>query len=64
MLMKMVCPWKFTICFRTIENGHLDCLKYAYENGCKLYKNKTEACLIAIKYGHLDCLKYLHEIGC
>ena len=40
------------------KNGHLDCLKYAHENG---YKWDNIVCSEAAKNGHLDCLKYAHE---
>ena len=43
------------------KNGHLDCLKYAHENGCQ---QNEETCAYAALYGYLDCLKYLHENGC
>ena len=39
------------------ENGHLECLKYAHENGCPL----SEILLCAADDGHLECLKYAHE---
>ncbi len=43
-------------------SGHLDCLKYAHENGC-FWDIKTT--LYAVVYGgRLDCLKYAHENGC
>ena len=42
-------------------NGHLDCLKYAHENGCPWSEN---TCYSAARYGHLDCLKYAHKNGC
>ena len=28
------CPWNEYACYRAIENGHLEMLKYLYENGC------------------------------
>ena len=40
---------------------HLDCLKYAHENGCPWNEN---TCAKAATNGHLDCLKYAHENGC
>ena len=43
------------------ENGHLDCLKYAHENGCQW---NEDICSEVSKNGHLDCLKYAHENGC
>ena len=42
-------------------NGHLDCLKYAHENGCEW---DEDTCSEAALNGHLDCLKYAHENGC
>jgi hypothetical protein len=43
------------------QNGRLECLKYAHENGCPWDKL---TCIYATKSGHLDCLKYAHENGC
>ena len=42
-------------------NGHLECLKYAHENGCPW---NEDTCSNAAKNGHLECLKYLHENRC
>jgi hypothetical protein len=39
----------------------LDCLKYAYENGCPWAPETTFG---AAKNGYLDCLKYACEAGC
>jgi hypothetical protein len=36
--------------------GHLDCLKYAHENGCQWDEN---TCAQAAAGGNLDCLKYV-----
>ncbi|ATZ80151.1 ankyrin repeat domain-containing protein [Bodo saltans virus] len=47
-------------CYAAI-NGHLECLKYAHENGCPWDSN---TCLQAAGNGHLECLKYAHENGC
>ena len=41
--------------------GHLDCLKYAHENGCPWDKHTTS---FAARTGQLECLKYVHEKGC
>jgi hypothetical protein len=41
--------------------GHLDCLRYARENGCDW--NDYTAITAAIN-GHLECLRYVHEHGC
>ena len=48
-------------CYYATQNGHLECLKYAHENGCPWDKS---ICLEASRYGHLECLKYAHENGC
>ena len=42
-------------------NGHLDCLKYAHEQGCPWDCVTT---INAAENGHLDCLMYAHEQGC
>jgi hypothetical protein len=53
--------WTDTLVSHIIENGRLECLKYAHENGCWW---DMWTCRIAAKRGQLDCLKYLHENGC
>ena len=45
-----------------INKGHLECLKYAHENGCHLNKYICETA--AARGGHLDCLEYAHKNGC
>ena len=47
--------------YEAAENGHLDCLKYAHENGCEWNVWTT---LKAAYNGHLDCLRYAIENGC
>ncbi len=42
-----------------LKNGHLDCLRYAHENGCRWI---TTTCIFAALNGHLDCLRYAHEM--
>lgn len=42
-------------------NGHLDCLRYAHENGCEWHQKTL---LNAVLNGHLDCLRYAIENGC
>ena len=34
------CPWSEETCFEAALNGHLECLKYAHENGCPWDFNK------------------------
>ena len=50
------------VCCRSTDdaahNGHLDCLKYAYENGREWDLNTTYR---AAQSGHLECLRYAHD---
>jgi len=55
------CPWDEETCRKAAISGHLECLKYARENGCPW---NTETCEGAAYNGHLECLKYAHEKGC
>ena len=48
-------------CCRSASRGHLACLRYAHENGCRW---NEETCRLASQNGHLDCLRYAHENGC
>jgi hypothetical protein len=48
-------------CAYAAENGHLECLVYAHENGCPW---DGDVCAKAAEKGHLDCIKYAHENGC
>ena len=41
--------------------GHLECLRYAHDNGCP-WNERTIA--YPSYYGHLACLEYAHEHGC
>lgn len=47
--------------FLAAENGHLECLIQAHENGCIMDKFITREAAVN---GHLDCLVYAHENGC
>lgn len=42
------------------EGGHLECLKYIFENGGRKH---TRASYFTASGGHLECLKYLYECG-
>jgi hypothetical protein len=55
------CPWKRTLLFAA-DKGHLDCMKYAHENGCRFTSDfdGLSTCFLAAQNGHLDCLKYAH----
>jgi len=47
--------------YAAARNGHLECLRYAHENGCAWHPKTTYT---AALNGHLECLKYAHENGC
>lgn len=49
------------LCTAFANNGKLNLLKFAHENG---YPWDEETCRAAAKGGHLDCLIYAHEHGC
>ncbi len=55
------CPWDHNTTAWAAEGGHLECLKYAHENGCD-WDFLTPA--LAAFGGHLECLKYAYENGC
>jgi hypothetical protein len=43
------------MCVYAVSWGHLDCLKYAHENGAPW---DERICAQASKNGHIDCLRY------
>jgi hypothetical protein len=43
------------------QNGHINCLKYAHENGCP-WNELT--CFFAAKNSNIECLRYAYENGC
>ena len=43
------------------QNGHLECLQYAYVHGC-LWDDHTTR--LAATGGHIECLRFAHEHGC
>jgi len=53
--------WDKETCNKALSKGHLECLKYAHENGCPW---DQWTCSNASKGGHIECLKYAHENGC
>ena len=55
------CDWTELTCSSAARYGHLECLKYAHENGCP-WNDWT--CRYAAADGHLGGLKYAHENGC
>ncbi|CAB9503157.1 ankyrin repeat protein [Seminavis robusta] len=46
---------------RAAQNGHLDVLKYAHDNGCPWHEY---TCFYAAMGGHYDILEYAHTHGC
>jgi len=51
----------FGVAAAAAANGHLDCLKYAHENG---FPWNAATCSAAVEAGHLECLQYALEQGC
>jgi hypothetical protein len=50
----------FLACYAAIHS-HVECLKYAHENGYYWSSNVTK---YSASHGSLKCLKYAHENGC
>jgi hypothetical protein len=55
------CSWDIFCTLQAAKNGHLDCLKYAHENGCPWDRMVICATVIA---NNIDAFKYLYENGC
>ena len=49
------------LCNDAAAEGHLDALKWAWENGCPWYE---DICACAAKGGHLQVLKWARKNGC
>ena len=49
------------ICHNISCKGHIECLKFAYENR---YKWNESTCSNAALNGHIECLKYAHKNNC
>jgi hypothetical protein len=56
---KVVLSWLFS--YYCAENGYLELLKWARENGCDW---DWWTCAYAAKGGHLDVLKWVRQNGC
>ncbi len=54
------CDWGTKAFHYAAENGHVDCLVYAHENGFFLLNKYV--CEAAARCGQLECLRYLHDI--
>jgi hypothetical protein len=61
--------WQHTECCEAASAGHLECLQYAFEQGCELSSHiygwtLESSCLQAFRHGHVECLQYAQEHGC
>ena len=54
-------PWHEATCAQAACWGHINCLKWARQNGCTWDES---TCSLAALQGNLDCLSYAHENGC
>lgn len=52
--------YNHNVCATAASRGHIECLKWAIENGLKC---SVAASAYAAQNGHLECLKYLHTNG-
>ncbi len=60
----LCCPWgmdEWGACIGKEENGHLECLVIARQNGCTWDENTFCS---AVSLGSIECLIYLKENGC
>ena len=55
------CNWNADTSASAAANGHFNCLKFAYENGCPVDSYTFE---YAAEYGQIECLRYLIENCC
>ena len=53
--------WDASTCYSAASNGHIECLRYAHENGCPW---DEATCSDAAWNGHIECLRYARENGC
>jgi len=53
--------WKLYLSGHALEYGHLNMIKYAYENGCNW---APYICEMATRRGRLDIVMYAHKNGC
>lgn len=53
--------WNSFVTLHAAANNHLDCMKFAHKNGCKLENFTTK---YAVRYGSIECLKYINENEC
>ena len=53
--------WDASTCYSAASNGHIECLRYAHENGCPW---DEQTCSDAVSNGHMDCAQYARDNGC
>jgi hypothetical protein len=53
--------WNEWTCVYAAQNGHLDVLQWARQNGCPW---DEETCAFAAQNGHLDVLQWARQNGC
>jgi len=53
----------YRVACAAVEHEHLDCLKYAYENGCDC-GNGNQISLYVATNKKLDCLMFIHKYIC
>ena len=46
------------------ERGHLECVKYAVNEGCEFGDVNEGPCAVAAKHGQLPTLQWLRAHGC
>ena len=54
------CNWNAATCSSAAAKGHINCLKFAYKNGCPISEYAFEN---AVEYGQIECLRYLFKIN-
>ncbi len=71
--MRMVVPGMNLRAIGAATNGHLDCLRYAHENGCEwseitcryaVRNGNLDYLYFASKNGNLNCLRYVIDNKC
>jgi hypothetical protein len=56
-------PWDRE-CIFAADGGHLECLKYAHQAGCKLTAVDSCSCRVALERGSTECFLYACKNGC
>ena len=56
------CPWSKNVIISGVERGSIECLKWAYENGC-MENEKFSYTETAAELGRLEVLQCFHQCG-